>query len=237
MRVGIPVADLTAGLFCAHRHPDRAAGARGVRRGPVGADLAAAGADLHAGFPGRALADGKGRRQAGRQQPSDQHSRPACSRPPTATSTSPPRADGSGSAARRRSARPNSSTNPDYATAPARSKNRDALNADDRQAHREEIHRHLGQGTERRRRALRPDLFDRPDVRGRPGQASRHRPGRAQCREPPHPAGRPAGRRCRARRARWRRGRRSSASRPTRCWPSSVSAPDEIAELRQRKVV
>ena len=73
MRVGIPVADLTAGLFCAHRHPHRAAGARRLRRGPVGADLAVAGADLHARFPGRALADGKGRRQAGRQQSSDQH--------------------------------------------------------------------------------------------------------------------------------------------------------------------
>ena len=54
-----------------HRHPDRAAGARHFRRGPMGADLTVAGADLHAGFPGLALADGKGRRQAGRQQPSD----------------------------------------------------------------------------------------------------------------------------------------------------------------------
>ena len=57
-----------------HGHPDRAAGARRLRRRPVGADLAAAGPDLHAGFPGLALADGKGRRQAGRQRPSDQHS-------------------------------------------------------------------------------------------------------------------------------------------------------------------
>ena len=55
-------------------HPDRAAGARRLRRRPVGADLAAAGPDLHAGFPGLALADGKGRGQAGRQRPSDQHS-------------------------------------------------------------------------------------------------------------------------------------------------------------------
>ena len=46
--------------------------------------------------------------------------------------------------------------------------------------------------TQRRRRALRSDLFDRPDVRGRPGQASRHRPGRAERREPPYPPGRPA---------------------------------------------
>ena len=41
--------------------------------GPVGHDLAAAGADLHARLPGRALAnDGRGR-QAGRQQSSDLH--------------------------------------------------------------------------------------------------------------------------------------------------------------------
>ena len=32
VRVGIPIADLCAGLFCAHRHPDRAARAREVRR-------------------------------------------------------------------------------------------------------------------------------------------------------------------------------------------------------------
>ena len=56
VRVGIPVADLSAGLFCAHRHPDRAARARSVRRGAMGHHLAAAGADLHARLPGRALA-------------------------------------------------------------------------------------------------------------------------------------------------------------------------------------
>jgi crotonobetainyl-CoA:carnitine CoA-transferase CaiB-like acyl-CoA transferase len=46
-----------------------------------------------------------------------------------AISTSPPLAAASGSAARRRSARRELISNPDYATAPARSKNRDALNA------------------------------------------------------------------------------------------------------------
>ena len=128
MRVGIPVADLTAGLFCAHRHPHRAAGARRFRRRPVGADLAAAGADLHAGFPGLALADGKGRRQAGRQQSSD--------RIPTGVFKT---SDGyiniatTGGRIWERCAQaigaPELVTNPDYATAPARSKNRDALNA------------------------------------------------------------------------------------------------------------
>ena len=36
VRVGIPIADLTAGLFAAHGHPGRAARARALRQGPVG---------------------------------------------------------------------------------------------------------------------------------------------------------------------------------------------------------
>ncbi len=63
----------------------------------------------------------------------------------------------------------------------------------DRQAHGEEIDRDLGPRAQRRRRALRADLFDRPDVRRCPGQASRHRARRAERRKSPHPPGRPAG--------------------------------------------
>ena len=71
MRVGIPVADLTAGLFCA----------LGILTALLERDVSGegqwvqtsllAGADLHARLPGRALADGKGSRQAGRQQSPD----------------------------------------------------------------------------------------------------------------------------------------------------------------------
>ena len=50
----------------------------------------------------------------------------------------------------------------------------------DQQAHREKVERDLGEGIQRRRRAVRPDLFDRPGVCGCAGRASRHRPGRAQ---------------------------------------------------------
>ena len=72
----------------ARRHPDRrldrrpllrarhhggAARAREVRRRPVGADFAAAGADLHARFPGGALADQGRGAEAGGQRSSDQH--------------------------------------------------------------------------------------------------------------------------------------------------------------------
>ena len=68
MRVGIPVADLTAGLFCAMgiltALLEREVSGEGqwVKTSPL------AGADLHAGFPGRALADGQGRRPAGWQR-------------------------------------------------------------------------------------------------------------------------------------------------------------------------
>ena len=72
------------------RHPGGAARAREVEEGPVRRDLAAAGADLHARLPGRALADRRRGAEAGRQQSSRPASRPVCSRPPTATSTSPP---------------------------------------------------------------------------------------------------------------------------------------------------
>ena len=71
VRVGIPVADLTAGLVCGARHAHRAARARNIRRRAVGVDLAAAGADFHARLPGRALAHRRRGRQAGRQQSSD----------------------------------------------------------------------------------------------------------------------------------------------------------------------
>ena len=74
MRVGIPVADLTSRHFLRPRHSARPDRAPEVRQGPVGANLAAAGPGLHARFPGIALADGRRGGQAGRQQPSNQHS-------------------------------------------------------------------------------------------------------------------------------------------------------------------
>ena len=60
--------------FLRDGNPGRAAGARGFRRGSVGAVVAARRADLAAGFPGGALADRQGRAGPGRQRPPDQHS-------------------------------------------------------------------------------------------------------------------------------------------------------------------
>ena len=71
MRVGIPVADLAAGLLPRHRHPRGAARARAHRRGPLGADVAARVDDRHDGLPGGAL-DGRRRGAgAGGQPPPD----------------------------------------------------------------------------------------------------------------------------------------------------------------------
>ena len=90
VRVGIPIADLSAGLLCAYGILVALLEREQSGEGPVGYYLAAAGADLHARFPSRALAANGGGGQAGRQQSSRPRSRPACSRPRTAISTSPP---------------------------------------------------------------------------------------------------------------------------------------------------
>ncbi len=73
MRVGVPIADLSAGALLRARHPGGADRARAVGQGPGGGDLAAAGADLHARFPGLALAQRRRGAAAGRQQSPDQH--------------------------------------------------------------------------------------------------------------------------------------------------------------------
>ena len=71
VRVGIPIADLSAGLYCSLGILVALLGPRGDRRRPVGPDLAPAGADRHARLPGDALAHGQARSEAGRQQPPD----------------------------------------------------------------------------------------------------------------------------------------------------------------------
>ena len=57
MRVGIPIADLTAGIFLSLAIMLALLQREATGVGSVGAHVAAGGADLHAGFPGIALAD------------------------------------------------------------------------------------------------------------------------------------------------------------------------------------
>jgi formyl-CoA transferase len=73
MRVGIPINDLTAGNLLALGRDDGALRAREDRARPLGADLAAGGAGLHAGLPGDALPPGRRGGRARRQRPPGQH--------------------------------------------------------------------------------------------------------------------------------------------------------------------
>ena len=119
VRVGIPVADLRAGLFCALGILTALLEREVSGEGPARRHLAAAGADLHARLPGGALAAEPGGRRSRPATIIRPRSRPACSRPPTATSTSPPPAGRSGSGSAARSAPTRCCKNPDYATSQA----------------------------------------------------------------------------------------------------------------------
>ena len=139
----------------------------------MGADLAAAGADLDARLPGRALAGGPRRARARPATITRPPSRPACSRPRTATSTSPRPASTSSSDCARRSAPSSSHQDPDFATDTARSSNRKRLNAEIGERTKTLRQPRAGRAPERGRRAVRADLLDRPDVRRPAGAAPR----------------------------------------------------------------
>ena len=73
MRVGIPVADLTAGIFAAMGILIALLEREQSGAGAVGEKLVAGGADFDAGFPGGALDHCEGGAGTGGQQSSDQH--------------------------------------------------------------------------------------------------------------------------------------------------------------------
>ena len=130
VRVGIPVADLSRRTVCCARHPGRACSSARNRRRASTSRLRCCKRRFSCSiFRPRAIwSAAKWRsRPATIIRPAF---RPACSRPKTAISTSPPPGRKSGSG----SARPPAATallqNPDYQTGAARSKHRDALNAE-----------------------------------------------------------------------------------------------------------
>ena len=205
------------------RHHDRAARARSVRRGPVGHHLAAAGADLHARLPGRALAAGdEVAKQAGNNHPT--------SIPTGVFKTK----DGhiniaaTGHVMWERLCQAIGAPGLDRrirTSRPARCARRTATRSMPRSRPRpsSKTERGMDRDLQQGRRALRADLFDRPGVRrpaGQAPQASRKTPRGPMARSRPSSASRS---RCRARRARSSRRRRSSASTPTRCSRNSVS--------------
>ena len=127
--------------------------------------------------------------------------------------------------------------NPDYQTGAARSKNRDALNAEIDTLSRQSHQRRMGRALQQSRRAVRADLRHRPDVRRSAGRASRHRAERDQEGQEQDAARRASRSRCRARRRGSWRGRRSSASIPTRCSRNSAFRQRDIAALHKAKAV
>ena len=130
VRVGIPVADLTAGLFCALGILTALLERERLRRRPMGFDLAATGADFHARLPGLALPDGRRSAQAGRQQSSDldpdRRVQDQGRLPLNLAVTGGPIWDRFCNAI----GHPEWLTTPDYKTSKLRSQNRDALNAE-----------------------------------------------------------------------------------------------------------
>ena len=175
VRVGIPVADLCAGLFCALGILMALLERENVEKGPARRHLAAAGADLHARLPGGALADRRARSQAGRQRPPDldpdrgvhDHRRPHQHRHhrrrDLAAVLPGARRRGDGDA------------RPDYQDAKSRSQNRKALNAE---IDTYTQHKSSAEWIDIMNKAgvpCGPIYIDRPGVRRSAGQASRHR--------------------------------------------------------------
>ena len=129
VRVGIPVADLSAGIFCAMGILVALLGARGIGPGPMGRELAAGGADRDARFPGGALADRARGAGAGRQRPSDQHPDRRLPHPRRAHQYRLGRRRDFPPACAGRLDAPDLADHPDYRTGKLRSDNRKALNA------------------------------------------------------------------------------------------------------------
>ena len=192
MRVGIPIADLTAGLFLSQAMP---AGADAARRRPApgnGCRRRCLRRDLHARFPGGALAASQGdvAKQAGNDHPDRDSDRRVSDR------RRPHQHRGVGRCAVDAVLRDDRRDR--IAVAPGPCHRRVALaqpqgaERADRPRHQDEAERALGEADERRRRTLRPDQFHRPDICRAAGAASRHRQARASPGARRHQGGRSA---------------------------------------------
>ena len=225
MRVGIPIADLSAGLFCA----------LGILVALLEREQSGKGQEVATSLLQAQIfmLDFQGSRwlnaaRGARARPATiirPASRPACSRRATATSTSPPpaatmwkrlcRAIGAQALLRQSASMP-----------PAAARLQEPRRAErrDRQLSRRRHQRRVGRAHQCGRRAVRHDLHHRQGVRRPAGEALCDRAGRRDGGRARHPApGRPARDRSRARRAASSHRRRSAASTPRRCCASSAS--------------
>ncbi len=191
MRVGIPIADLTAGLFCA----------LGVLTALLERDVSGEGQWVSTSLlqaqifmldfqASRFLTEGQVAKQAGNNHPT--------SIPTGVFKTK----DGylniavTGTVIWERFCNavdhPEWIVSPDFKSSKLRSQNRDALNAEIDKATETKIQRRVGRHLQQSRRALRSDLYDRPGVLRSAGQASRHRAGIGAFRRQPARSRRPA---------------------------------------------
>ena len=111
------------------RHHDGAVRPRAHRRRALGHDQPAGSAGVHARLPGVALADGEARWRGRPATITRPASRPACSRPATGTSTSPPAPARLWERFCEAIGRPEWSSKPEWQTQKGRSADRKAINA------------------------------------------------------------------------------------------------------------
>ena len=170
VRVGIPIDDLCAGSAAGAGDPDGADRTRAVGRGAMGPHLAARSADFHARFPGLALADRRRGREAGRQRPPDRH--PDRAVPDRGRADQHRRLGRQSVAALLRGGRRAvPAQRPGLQDRPAALEKPQGAEREDRRDHQEAPERLLGRVDERGRRAVRPALHDRPDLRRPAGRS------------------------------------------------------------------
>jgi hypothetical protein len=221
VRVGIPIADLRRTVL-RDGHSDRAVGAREIRKGQWVSDLAAAGADLHARFPGRALADAGRSRQTGRQQSSDQHSDRRVQDQDGYINIATTGQKIWEIACRSLGARADR-PRPEYKTGAAALQEPRRAQCRDRSQDCSQYQRGMGRHFQQGRRAVRADLYHRSDCSPTSRSsisASRKTPPSRTASSRPLSVSRS---RCRARRARLSRRRLRSASTPMKCLRNSAS--------------
>ena len=129
VRAGIPYRRSVRRHFRCPRHSAGADGARAVGPGPMGAVVATGGADLHARFPGGALADGPPGAGPGRQQSSVRRADRRVRDQGRAYQYRDHRPGNLSAASATRIGAPSLFTDPLFADSRTRFKNRDKLNA------------------------------------------------------------------------------------------------------------
>ena len=234
VRVGIPVADLTAGIFCAMGilvallERERSGKGQWVQSNLLAAQIAML------DFQAARWTIGQRGAGPGRQRPSDQHPH---RRVPDIGWLHEHRRRGRGdlSAVLQGDRRAELANDPDFATNADRSKNRTRLQRRNQRDHAQADNARVDRSAQPGRRAVRADLPDERDVRRPAGPATST--SRAMCSTRCWAMWRSWVRRssCRARRGVCEAHHRSPANTPTRCWANWVMARRTSPDCASRR--